>query len=80
MIIVVESIKCKVRVLCPLPGVYASYQPVVGRIYDADYRKSTRNPVTRSGNTAVCAIKIRDKSICLRTGEYEILKEGAYNV
>lgn len=72
----IESIKCKVKVLCPLPGVYSKYQPEVGKIYDADYRKIART--TGQTTSPVCVIKILDKSICLKTGEYEIL-EGLEN-
>lgn len=69
----IDTIKCKVKVLCPIPGVYPMYQPEVGEIYDADYRKATRNS-TGHTNSPVCVIKIRDKNICLRSGEYEILE------
>ena len=73
----VESIKCRVRVLCPLHGVYAKYQPEVGKVYVADYRKARHT--TSNNNAPVCVIWIRDKAICLRPGEYEILKDGECN-
>lgn len=70
----IESIKCKVKVLCPLPGVFSKYQPEVGKIYDADYRPVNHSTHGQT-NSTVCVIKIRDKSICLKTGEYEILED-----
>ena len=75
----IKSTKCKVKILCPLCGVYAAYQPAVGGIYDADYRMSNQTERGGGCNTA-CVIKIRDKSICLRPREYEILKEGTDDV
>lgn len=70
----IKTIKCKVKVLRSLSGVYPMYQPEVGKIYDADYRPVNHSTKGQT-NSPVCVIKIRDKSICLRTGEYEILEE-----
>lgn len=71
---VTETVRCRVRVLHYLPGVYTEYQPLVGGVYEADYRQPLR---TSPGGTysPICVIKVRDKSICLRRGEYEILEE-----
>lgn len=69
-----EAIKIKVKVLCPLPGVFADYQPKVGAVYEADYREA-KYWACGQGRSPVCVIKIRDKSICLKTGEYEILED-----
>jgi hypothetical protein len=66
-------IKCKVRILCPLPGVYPKYQPTVGEVYDADYKKAQRRK-TGHKNSPVCIIDVLDKKICLKKGEYEILE------
>ena len=74
-----KSIKCKIRVLCPLHGVYPAYQPEVGKVYVADYRKG-RCVVGQSKNAPVCVIPIRDKLICLKPYEYEILKDGECDV
>lgn len=68
------TVKCKVKVLRPLPGVFTEYQPIVGAVYEADYRK-VKFYNSRQNNSPVCVIKIRDKSICLKTGEYEILED-----
>jgi hypothetical protein len=68
-----KPIKCKVRILCALPEVYPKYQPKVGEVYEAYYKKTQ----FRSGGKAynpVCVIEVLDKKICLRKGEYEILE------
>ena len=75
----VESIKCRVRVLCPLHSVYAKYQPEVGKVYVADYRKA-RCADKQSKNAPVCVIWISNTPICLRPHEYEILKDGECDV
>ncbi len=69
-----KPIKCKVRILCGLPGVYPLYQPTVGEIYEAYYKKATQR---KSGKkySPVCYIEVLDKKICLRKGEYEIVEE-----
>lgn len=69
-----KPIKCKVRILCGLPGVYPKYQPKVGEIYDAFYKKATQRKGGRQ-YAPVCVIDVLDKKICLRKGEYEILEE-----
>jgi hypothetical protein len=63
--------KVKVKILKPLPGVFAEYQPEVGSVYDASYQP----PKQRGDNRIkppVCIIEVQDKKICLRTGEYEL--------
>jgi hypothetical protein len=68
------TIECKVRILCPLPEVYPKYQPIVGGVYDACYQKAQYGK-GRQRCSPICFIKIRDKSICLKTDEYEILED-----
>lgn len=70
----IDAIKCKVKILCPLCGVYPMYQPEVGKIYDADYRPVNYR-TTGQVNSPVCVIDVQDKRICLRKGEYEIVEE-----
>lgn len=70
-----RAIKCKVRILCELPGVYPMYQPIVGEVYEADY-KLTEHRRDGHSYSPVCAIKVLDKYICLRKGEYEILGDA----
>ena len=58
---------CKVKILTPLQGVFRDYQPEMGKIYDAEYRKS------RKGNADFAVIDIKDKRIIVRLGEFEIV-------
>lgn len=63
----------KVRVLCYLPGVFASCQPEVGKIYEASYEK--RQVWKGKHYSPVCVIDVRGKKICLKRDEYEIVEE-----
>ncbi len=69
-----SPVKRKVRILCPLPGVYPKYQPKVGEVYEADYKESSFKSAGRF-YAPVCVIDILDKRICLKKGEYEILED-----
>lgn len=68
-----RTVKSKVRILRELSGVYRKYQPKVGEIYDAYYKRETQR---KNGKkyAPVCYIEVLDKKICLRKGEYEILE------
>jgi hypothetical protein len=68
-----EAVKCNVRILCPLLGVYPKYQPTVGEVYEAYYKMATQR---KSGKnySPVCVINVLDKKICLQKGEYEIVE------
>ena len=68
-----RTTKVKVRILCHLSEVYPKYQPTVGEIYEAEYKKATQR---KSGRyyAPVCFIEVLDKKICLRKGEYEIVE------
>lgn len=68
-----RTVKCKVRILSHLPEVYPKYQPTVGEIYDAEYKKATQRKGGRY-YAPVCFIEVLDKKICLRRGEYEIVE------
>lgn len=65
---------CRVRVTRPLDEVFPEYRPQVGGIYDAMYKAG--GPNIGVGSAHVCIITVKDKKICLRPGEYEILEEG----
>lgn len=69
----IETIKCKVKILSPLPEVFPSYQPIVGQVYDASYHPSRKRG--KSTTTEVCLIDVKDKKIALRKGEYEIVED-----
>ena len=59
----------KVRIVKPLEGVFAEYQPEVGQVYNACFcERGVKKART-------CAVKVRDKMICLRDGEYEFAED-----
>lgn len=62
----------KVRVIKYLDGVFPEYQPEVGRIYDALYNEK-RTGGTGSGWAYICIIDVKDKKICLKRDEYELV-------
>lgn len=63
----------KVKILRPLSGVYAEYQPEVGRVYDAVYSPPRWTSCGKEHKSPVCVIDVRDKKICLKAREYEIV-------
>ncbi len=63
----------RVRILKPLPEVFPEYQPVVGKVYDAIY--NLRFPdKAHCPRSHICIIDLKDKKICLRRDEYELLE------
>ena len=68
-----EPIKCKVKILSPLPEVFSAYQPIVGQVYDATYLPAGRRGAIT--NTEVCLISVKDKKIALHKGEFEIVED-----
>lgn len=67
----------RVRVTRPPDEVFPECQPEVGGIYDAQYCESVQSKQGRQlSRTPICIITVKDKKICLRKGEYEILEEG----
>lgn len=64
--------KCKIRIVKELSGVYPELQPQVGAIYDARYAESTNK---RTPLPAICVIDMMGKQIMVRKGEYEIVGE-----
>lgn len=64
----------KVRVLKYLDGVFPEYQPEVGRIYDAIYNVKHRYKLD-SQRTYICIIDVKDKKICLKRDEYELVED-----
>jgi hypothetical protein len=63
----------KVKILTPLSGVYAEYQPEVGKVYDASYTPSKWLTSGKQHAAPVCVIDVKDKKICLKNSEYEIV-------
>ena len=62
-----------VKILTPLSGVFAEYQPEVGEIYEASYTPPKWPSKGKQISSPVCIIKMNDKNICLRQNEYEIV-------
>ena len=65
----------KVKVTRPLEGVFAEYQPEVGKVYEAKYSPPKVHNGFGHHYAAVCVIDINGKKICLRQNEYEIAEE-----
>lgn len=66
---------CKIRIIRPLNGVYPLYQPTVGKIYDAEFVPSKKNPYNRGHcHLGFCVLDIADKKIVVRLGEYELVE------
>lgn len=74
-LLVDSAIRCKVKIIKPLNGVFAEYQPVVGGVYDAIYNNRITSHKWNS-HSCTCIIDVKDKKICLRKGEYEILEDS----
>lgn len=68
-----EAISIKVRFFEPIPGVYAKFQPVIGEIYGAVFYPGSRK--YGCCHSEVCLVKIKDKLIAVRKGEYERVLE-----
>ncbi len=67
------AVHCRVRILKPLNGVFSHYQPVVGGVYDALYNEKSDHKA-KLHHTYICVIDVKDKKICLKRDEYEVLK------
>lgn len=70
-----SAVRRKVKILKPLNGVFVEYQPEVGGVYDAIYN-DTGYPSKWKCHTSICIIDVKDKKICLRKGEYEVLEDS----
>lgn len=70
-----SAIRCKVRIIKPLNGVFTEYQPEVGGVYDAIYNEKGSGPKWHN-NISICIIDVKDKKICLRKGEYEVWEDS----
>ena len=63
--------KCKIRIIKEITGLYPQYQPKVGKIYDAEYIEPTYK---KRNCHAICVIDIAGKRIVIRNGEYEFVR------
>ena len=66
--------RCKVRIKKYLNGVFARYQPEIGKVYDATYKEGGGKENRKT--PPVCVIDVRDKHIALKKDEYEIIEIG----
>ena len=64
---IMNAIKCKIKVICHLPGVFPEYQPEIGKVYDAEY-------ATTEKKLEFCVINVSDKRIVVRKGEFEVVE------
>ena len=63
--------KCKIKVIEEISGLYQSYTPKVGKIYDAEYVEPYEGRSQKF--KAICIINIAGKRIVLREDEFEIV-------
>lgn len=63
-----EIQKCKIKVLREVLDIFPRYQPIVGKVYDAEYRPGLRN------RKQTCIISVLDKRIILRGNEFEVVR------
>ena len=64
----IENQKCKIKVLREVLDIFPKYQPIVGKVYDAEYRPGTRH------GKQTCIISVLDKRIILRGNEFEVVR------
>lgn len=64
--------KCKIRIISEIP-IFQRCQPVVGKIYDADYipHKPCRQ--------ASAVITVNGRKVLVRQDEFELVEEGKEN-
>lgn len=63
--------KCKIRIIEEIAGLYPQYQPKVGKVYNAEYIEPT---YTYQRGQPICVIVIAGKRIIIRKGEYEFVR------
>jgi hypothetical protein len=59
-------------IIKPLAGVFAEYQPEIGKVYDAKYIPRESKGI-RGGNSEFCVIEVKDKWIILRRDEFAVV-------
>ena len=63
------TMMCKIRITKGLEGVFTKYQPIVGKIYDADY-----SPKESKSKPEMAVIMINGKKIIVRRNEFELVE------
>ena len=67
--------RCKIRIVKNIAGIWTQYMPKLGKVYDAEYIES-RN--SKYAAPPICVIDILDKKIMVRKGEFEIVEAKNY--
>ena len=62
--------KCKVRIIKEIEGVFPEYRPKVGKVYEAEYIDSSKNS---KKFPPVCIVNIAGKRIIVQKKEFEIV-------
>lgn len=62
--------KCSIRIIKEVEGVFPEYRPKVGKVYDAEYIDSSTD---YRKVPPVCILNIADKRIIIRKNEFEII-------
>lgn len=62
--------KCKVRIIKEVEGVYPEFRPKVGKVYYAEYIDSSK---AYKKFPPVCIVNIACKRIIIRQDEFEIV-------
>ena len=63
--------RCKIRIIKEVEGVYREYRPKVGKVYDAEYIDSSK---AYKKFPPVCILNIAGKRIIIRKSEFEIVE------
>ena len=64
------GMRCKIRIIKQIAGLYPQYVPKVGKVYDAEYIDSSKN---YKKFPPVCIVNIAGKRIIIRKNEFEIV-------
>ena len=62
--------RCKIRIVKEITDLFPRFCPVIGQIYDAEFKPKTRK-YEKFGS--MCIVNISGKRIIVREGEFEIV-------
>lgn len=63
--------KCKIRIIKEITGLFPHLRPKVGMVYDAEYKESSWK---QRKIPPICVINIAGKRIIIRKDEFEIVR------
>ena len=63
--------KCKIRIIKDIEGLFPECRPKIGRIYDAEYKDGNHS---YKKCPPVCIVNIAGKRIIIRKDEFEIVR------